>query len=470
MQPPETVFVMRTRIQTWLRIDPGKMPGVYAQAFEAARISSLSYWLEIVFSAAIAVFGLVLNSPAVIIGAMLISPLMGPIMSTGLALAVGDLYLAIKAVLNLIASVAVAIGLTALIVWLLPFHSATAEILARTNPNLLDLGVAVFSGLAGSFVVCRGGGDGVTALPGVAIAVALMPPLGTMGFGLGSGGNLEIMGGAGLLFLTNLVAIVSSAFLVFYLVGMSSPAVRAQMQHAQKDDRMAQRLSRGPLWRAFGDGGKVGWRILILLVLLGSIAVPLRRALIQVTGETISRSSVQSVVQKLVPSNALVSQRVQIGRKSIVIRLISTRNISSDAIKTAQEAIAERTGRQVDLSIQEVASRLEVAELAARLNEAASAPAPPPEKSLEEIRREVLAHLTPVIKETWPPEAPLESFNVAFNPDGVLCNIRYRAAKDLEPITLAMVLRDLRDKLKTPGINLNATRIPQAPALRKTSR
>ncbi|MEO8340436.1 MAG: DUF389 domain-containing protein, partial [Nitrospirota bacterium] len=79
------------------------MPGVYAQAFEAARISSLSYWLEIVFSAAIAVFGLVLNSPAVIIGAMLISPLMGPIMSTGLALAVGDLYLAIKAVLNLIA-------------------------------------------------------------------------------------------------------------------------------------------------------------------------------------------------------------------------------------------------------------------------------------------------------------------------------------------------------------------------------
>ena len=94
---------MRTRIQTWLRIDPGKMPGVYAQAFEAARISSLTYWLAIVFSAAIAVFGLLLSCPAVIVGSMLISPLMVPFMSTGLALSVGDLYLAIKAVLNLIA-------------------------------------------------------------------------------------------------------------------------------------------------------------------------------------------------------------------------------------------------------------------------------------------------------------------------------------------------------------------------------
>lgn len=72
-----------------------------------------------------------------IIGAMLISPFMGPIMATGLALAVGDLYLGIKAVVNLLASVAVSIGFSALLVWLLPFHSATSEILSRTNPNLL---------------------------------------------------------------------------------------------------------------------------------------------------------------------------------------------------------------------------------------------------------------------------------------------------------------------------------------------
>ncbi|MGP8247618.1 MAG: DUF389 domain-containing protein [Bryobacteraceae bacterium] len=139
---------------------------------------------------------MVQNSPAVIIGAMLIAPFMGPIMGTGLALAVGDLYLGIKAVLNLLVSVAVSVGFSGFLVWLLPFHSATPEIMARTNPNLLDLGIALLFGLAGSAVVCRGGGDGVTALPGVAIAVALMPPLCAVGFGLGSGLNLEIMGGA----------------------------------------------------------------------------------------------------------------------------------------------------------------------------------------------------------------------------------------------------------------------------------
>src|SRR5690606_6866991 len=114
--------------------------------------------LELFISAGIATFGLVLNSPAVIIGAMLISPLMGPLMGTGLALAVGDVYLGAKAVLNLVVSTAAAIGLSAAVAWTLPFHTITPEILARTNPNLLDLGVALLSGLAGSVVVCRGGG------------------------------------------------------------------------------------------------------------------------------------------------------------------------------------------------------------------------------------------------------------------------------------------------------------------------
>ena len=231
--------VDRWRLQAWLRVEANAKPRVYEQVLAATEINSLSYWLEIVFSAGIATFGLVENSPAVIIGAMLISPLMGPIMATGLALAVGDLYLGIRAVINLLASITVSIAFAGFLVWLLPFHSATSEIIARTNPNLLDLGIALFSGLAGSVVVCRGGAEGVTALPGVAIAVALMPPLCAMGFGLGSGPNLEIMGGAGLLFLTNLVAIVACAFLVFLLVGMSTEDVRKAMLASREDEPLA---------------------------------------------------------------------------------------------------------------------------------------------------------------------------------------------------------------------------------------
>ena len=107
----------RTRLEHWLRINPLKKPVIAEQIYESAGVSDLNYWLEIVFSAGIAALGLVVNSPAVIIGAMLISPLMGPIMAAGLALAAGDLYLAIKSIANIIASTAVAVGLSAVIVW-----------------------------------------------------------------------------------------------------------------------------------------------------------------------------------------------------------------------------------------------------------------------------------------------------------------------------------------------------------------
>lgn len=470
MQSIDFHTARRARLQQWLDIDENTKPKVYGLIFESAQMSSLSYWLEIIFSAAIATFGLVLNSPAVIIGAMLISPLMGPIMATGLALTVGDLYLAFRAIVNLILSIAASIGLSAFIVWLLPFHSETSEILARTNPNLLDLGVAVFSGLAGSLVVCRGAGQaGVTALPGVAIAVALMPPLCTMGFGLGSGGNLEVMGGAGLLFLTNLVAIVSSAFLVFFSVGMNSAAVSAEMRRAQGKDPAARRLSRGPLARMFSDGGRVRWRILLLAVILGSIAVPLYRALVQVAGEAVARAAVQTTLRRLAPSDILVSEQVEVGRDAIAIRLVSTRNISASDITNARQSIARRTGRPVDLTVQEIASRSELADLVARMKSPAPPTPPAPEKSLDEIRKELLSRVAPAVNAVWPAEAPLQSFDLAFDSTGIVCNVRYQAEKDLGDLLTDVILRDLRDKLKTTEIALNATRVrpPRSPQIRR---
>jgi uncharacterized hydrophobic protein (TIGR00271 family) len=457
-----------TRFQQWLRIETETKPRVYGQVFESAGLSSLNYWLEIVFSAAIATFGLVLNSPAVIIGAMLISPLMSPIMATGMALAVGDAYLAIRAAASLVASVAGAITLSATIVWLLPFHSPTAEIMARTNPNLLDLGVAMFSGLAGSLAVSRvGGGAGVTALPGVAIAVALMPPLCTIGFGLGIGGDPEIMGGAGLLFLTNLVAIVGSAFLVFFLVGMNTREVRAEMKKRQDSSSFASRLSRGALDRAFGHAGGMRWRILILVVILASISVPLEKAFLQVSGEAVARSTIQTVLGNLAPQDVLMSRRVQIGREHISIRLISTRAIPADAIKSAEQTISERSGRPTSISVQEVASKSELNELVGRRDTTEPGPPPVVEKSLEEVRQEILDRITPALTRVWPPEAPLHEFDVAFDSTGLAINAHYQADKDIGELALGIITRTLRDQLKTPTLVVNPTRMQNSPPVRK---
>lgn len=442
------------RFQTWLRIRPSTKPVVYQRVFETAKISSFSYWLEIFFSAGIATFGLVENSPAVIIGAMLISPLMGPIMATGLALAVGDLYLGSKAVINLLVSVTVSIAFSGFLVWLLPFHSATSEIISRTNPNLLDLGIALLSGLAGSVVVCRGEGDGVTALPGVAIAVALMPPLCAMGFGLGSGLNTEIMGGAGLLFLTNLVAIVTSAFFVFLLVGMSTPEVRLAMLASRGDDPLARPLAHGIL----STGGRLRWRILMLLILLASIAVPLRRALLLVANETLARGAVQDELKRLVPASALVSQQVTVSKDEVEIRLISTQRIPDSKLAEVREELKRRTGRDVQLSVEAVASKSELADLVEHLSR--PPPLPAREKTIGEMQQELLDRVRPAIQQIWPSaDAPIQDFDVVLSPTGTSVNVDYQAAKELDDVPIDMVLQSLRTKLGMPDLRLKAQRI-----------
>lgn len=453
------------RLQSWLKIGANDKPQVYNQVFATAEINSLTYWLEIIFAAGIATFGLVESSPAVIIGAMLISPLMGPIMATGLALAVGDIYLGLKAGLNLAASVAVSIAFSGLLVWLLPFHSATSEIVARTNPNLLDLGIALLSGLAGSVVVSRGAGRDITTLPGVAIAVALMPPLSTIGFGLGSGLNQEIMSGAGLLFLTNLVAIVAAAFLVFLLVGMSTPEVEQAMVTTRERESLARIFEHGPIKRMLAAGGRLRWRVLMVLILLGSIAVPLRRALLQVASEAHARVAVQSVLKKLVPSDAIVSQQVSVGNHEIAIHLISTRRIPDSEVTEARRNLIEQTGYDVQLSAEAVASKRELADLMERL--ARPAPIIPKEKTVAETQEDLRNRVELAIKEIWPStDAPIQDFDVALGASGVTINVRYRAAKDLDELPVKMVLQSLRATLEMPDLSLKTERI-QSPAAAK---
>ena len=152
---PLVRFLLHPSFERLLRIDPESKPDVYIEVFDGADVSNTNYWLELLLSAGIATLGLLLDSPAVVIGAMLVSPLMGPIIAAGLSFAAADLYLGIKSLLQLGLSILASILFAALIVWVLPLDAPTSEIQARTHPNLLDLGVALFSGLAGSLLLAR---------------------------------------------------------------------------------------------------------------------------------------------------------------------------------------------------------------------------------------------------------------------------------------------------------------------------
>ncbi|MCB9139816.1 MAG: DUF389 domain-containing protein [Caldilineaceae bacterium] len=177
---------------------------------------SVDYYVLIVLSAIIATLGLMQNSAAVIIGAMLVAPLMSPILAIAMGIVRGDLELLRTASKATAQGIFLAV-LTGVITALLsPINAATNEILSRTQPNVLDLMVALASGAAAGYAVSRS--RVAAALPGVAIAAALVPPLGVVGYGI-SASQLRYAGGSLLLFSTNLVAIVLSAALVFLALG-----------------------------------------------------------------------------------------------------------------------------------------------------------------------------------------------------------------------------------------------------------
>lgn len=153
----------------------------------------------LIFAILIASLGLNVNSTAVIIGAMLISPLMGPIIGMGFALGTNDLDMLKRAAKNYAISTLISI-LTATLYWFLtPLSDAQSELLARTSPTLYDVLIAFCGGAAGIIALCTKGKSNV--IPGVAIATALMPPLCTAGFGLGTGHIMYFLGAFYLFFI-----------------------------------------------------------------------------------------------------------------------------------------------------------------------------------------------------------------------------------------------------------------------------
>lgn len=181
-------------------------------------VISARYLFMLAMSAGIAVLGLLLSSPAVVIGAMLLSPLMGPIIGLGFSLATGDFGWLRKSAKALAVGTVIAVSFTALIVAVSPIQTVTAEIAARTRPNLFDLFVALFSALAGAYAMIRGREGTVV---GVAIATALMPPLAVVGFGLATF-NWTVFSGALLLYITNLITIALTATVMARLYGFRS--------------------------------------------------------------------------------------------------------------------------------------------------------------------------------------------------------------------------------------------------------
>jgi len=234
---------MKDRLLTriWRKLTGGWTPYIedavpgsdLTQQMNQASIPSFAFFFMLALAAVIATFGLIANSAPAIIGAMIIAPLMAPIMSLSYGLVVFERRLVTRSIMTVICGVILVVVLAYLTTLLFGLRITGSEILNRTTPTLIDLGVAMAAGGAAAFAHTRQ--SIISSIAGVAIAVALVPPLAVSGIGLALGhkavgeaglslskfglfaGGADIAAGAFLLFSTNFVGIVAIAILVFIL-------------------------------------------------------------------------------------------------------------------------------------------------------------------------------------------------------------------------------------------------------------
>ena len=192
---------------------------------EEARLSS-SFVALTLGSSAIATFGLLENSAAVIIGAMIIAPLLAPIQALAYGVLDGSTRNIRASCVSLSVGSVLAVGASTLLARSIGLSILGSEVMSRTRPNLLDLGIAIAAGLVGGFARTRPAISNTIA--GTAIAVALMPPLCVLGIGLAAGDD-RIASGALLLFVTNLCGITLASTIVFFLAGYATRHARSAL-------------------------------------------------------------------------------------------------------------------------------------------------------------------------------------------------------------------------------------------------
>jgi len=310
-----------------------------------------SYLFMCAMAAGIATIGLLCNSVSVIIGAMLVSPLMGPIVRLGLGIATLDIRRVFRALGTLLAGMGLALLVSILIVRLSPLRVPTPEILARTTPNLFDMIAATLSGLAGGYAMIRQRGGTIV---GVAIATALMPPMAVVGFGLAVA-QWSISQGALLLFATNFATIALSATLMCTWYGFSG-----------RDTRAA-----------------VAWQMVVGFAVLLPLGWPLAHALGDIARQTSLLGTVRSTLTSTLGGQSVRVLDLQLDNRQRTIEVtFAAQHYDRDDDRRLHQALDDALPKGLELRLSPVitadpaATELPRSALGGNLNTVAAAPGP----------------------------------------------------------------------------------------------
>jgi uncharacterized hydrophobic protein (TIGR00271 family) len=312
-----------------LRYQIGAALGVSAQSRENAVASMLTkppedtpaYWFQLLMATGMATLGLVLGSSAVVIGAMLVAPLMTPIIELAMSQVVGGSVLMLRSLIRIGASMAAVILVSMLFTLALPFDEANAEILARTSPTALDLCIAVFCALTAAFTTARTTSGAVSTAAGTAIGISLVPPLCVVGYGLGEGDG-RIATGALLLFTANFSAIQLFAALFFLAVGFHALPPE-EMQRAELTTRRPGRLAlkvAETIDRGLRGRHSVMWRLGVPLLFFAAVSAPLTTALRHVAWQVRTRTALNAIASNDIALREAINLTSTIDPEALTVR------------------------------------------------------------------------------------------------------------------------------------------------------
>jgi len=407
-------MLIQDRWATALGCAPSSRAGVVAAMMRVTPSERAAYWLQLALSVGIATMGLVLDSGAVVIAAMLVAPLMTPIVNLGMGLAIGSPLLVLRSGARVLVSVMIAVAASAILVRSLPFQAITAEISARTTPTALDLATAGFCALAGVYAAMRPGSDVASTAAGTSIGISLVPPLCVCGYGLGAL-DLRTASGAALLFVTNLVAIVFVGTIAFMIFGFNRVDVRAierELPEGEGGSSLAARLARR-LSRTSTSTGSIALRLAMPVILLAVVFLPLRTALDEVAWEIRVRSRTERVLASI--EGDVLESRVRIDRRAVdlAVVLIGTTAEAQALHERLEREVTEIAGSPPRLAIYAVPDAAAFAGLEDALRRLPAPvpvqpvvvppPAPLPQPDGERLT-DALSSIADAVETRWPEE------------------------------------------------------------------
>ena len=309
-------------------------PNVVAKDIFAEVEISAGYFFVLTVANLIALCGLIMNSSPVIIGAMLVSPLMGPILSCGFAFVTGDNAIWTRSVKKISISVALSVAVAAAATYISPLKDVTGEILSRTRPNLYDLIIAFLAGTAGASALCTKK-NYLTVVPGVAIATAVIPPLSVAGFGAGIA-DVKVFYGGFLLFFTNFVAIVLSTCAVFFFYGFGRK-MAAEVELSQMRKRFA-------------------FLITVLIVISIPLIYTLQTSIAEVRMRTVIRSALKYALENKSRSHLVTFTYFEgsDGTLDIDATVNTVSYLSEEETKKAESYLGQNLGKKIVLNLEQV--------------------------------------------------------------------------------------------------------------------